>query len=100
MRTSTINHISREVARSRDKYPGNARMLDALKGEVEDLAQALLQGDEEFYEEAMHVACIAIRIMEEGDADFPYTEQCLLRAKQFLADLNNTAPAQTEVEEC
>jgi NTP pyrophosphatase (non-canonical NTP hydrolase) len=67
--------IDDEVVAARSKFPGNAHMLAALVEEVGELAQAMLQGQpiQRIIDEAKQVACVAIRIIEEGDADFPET---------------------------
>ena len=69
---STLAHIHAEVIRARMKHPGNKHLLGALTEEVGELAQALLDdlGPHEVYAEATQVACVAIRIMEEGDGDY------------------------------
>lgn len=68
----TLYAVAAEVVRARKKHPGNAHLLAALTEEVGKLAQALLedQGEERVRSEAMQCACVAIRIMEEGDSDF------------------------------
>jgi NTP pyrophosphatase (non-canonical NTP hydrolase) len=68
----TLDAISREVIAARDKFPGTRHLLAALVEEVGELAKAYLQkqGDERVYNEAKQVACLAIRIMEEGDSAF------------------------------
>jgi hypothetical protein len=72
--TSTLQAISDEVSRARAKFPDNAHMLGALMEEVGELSKALLenQGHQRVYDEAKQVACVAIRIMEEGDGDYGY----------------------------
>lgn len=67
---STLVHIHREVIRARMKHPGNAHLLGALMEEVGELAKELLEGTDNVYGEAKQVACVAIRIMEEGDGDY------------------------------
>lgn len=69
----TMGDVVDEVRAARDAFPENAHMLAALVEEVGELAQAMLQGKPwaEVRGEAKQVACVAIRIMEEGDADFP-----------------------------
>ena len=68
----TMAEISDEVVRARAKHPANRHMLGALMEEVGELSQALLQGKgkDEIEKEAIQVACVAIRIVEEGDADY------------------------------
>ncbi len=68
----TLEDISDEVCSARTKFPGNAKLLAALTEEVGELAQAMLQrkSAQYIYKEAKQVACVAIRIMEEGDSDF------------------------------
>ena len=64
--------VDTELQRARKLHPGNEHMLAALMEEVGELAKALLEGGngKASREEAMHVACVAIRIMIECDADF------------------------------
>lgn len=71
-KTETLRDISEEVARARRKFPGNRFMLAALTEEVGELAQAMLQkkGPTDIRREAVQVAAVAVRIIEEGDASF------------------------------
>ena len=68
----TMNAVGAEVVSARLKFPGNRHLLAALTEEVGGLAQARLQGKprDEIEKEAIQVACVAIRIIEEGDASF------------------------------
>lgn len=70
--TGTFNNISNEVLRARTKFPDNEKLLAALVEEVGELAQAMLQrkSPAEICKEAVQVACVAIRLIEEGDSDF------------------------------
>lgn len=73
MRTlETLASLEAELKRARAKFPGNRFLLAALTEEVGELAQALLQRKQvgEVRKEALQVACVAIRIFEEGDASF------------------------------
>jgi len=71
--------IGAELVFARQKFPGNKMMLAALVEEVGELAKALLDHSRgkataaEIYAEAIQVATMAIRIAEEGSAEFPYT---------------------------
>ena len=66
----TIDALTAEVTRARIKFPGNRLLLTALMEEVGELARAYLQRrpKEEIEIEAIQVACLAIRIIEEGDS--------------------------------
>lgn len=68
----SLTCIDDEVFRARTKFPGNRFLLAALMEEVGELAQAMLQKkpSEEIEKEAIQVACMAIRILEEGDGTF------------------------------
>lgn len=68
----TMDAVGVEVVRARDKFPSNRFLLAALMEEVGELSTAYLQRKSaaEVYREAMQVACVAIRIMEEGDPTF------------------------------
>lgn len=61
-----------EIKRARAKFPDNKHLLAALMEEVGELAQALADnhGKQRVREEAIQVACVAIRIATEGDSDF------------------------------
>lgn len=69
---ATMGAITAEVMKARTKFPGNKHLLAALTEEVGELAQAMLQNKprDEIRKEAVQVACVAIRIVEEGDAAF------------------------------
>ncbi len=68
MKDKTLNDISIEVHKARAKFPGNDLLIVALMEEVGELAQAMLdKTPEEIRKEAIQVACVAIRIIEEGD---------------------------------
>lgn len=68
----TLDEIAAEVMRARDKFPGNRHLLAALVEEVGELAKAYLQreGGDRVRKEAIQIACVAIRIIEEGDSVF------------------------------
>lgn len=72
MKHQTAIAVREEMDRARAKVPGNRFMLAALTEEVGELARALLQSRsrEEVQAEAIQVACVALRIVEEGDATF------------------------------
>jgi hypothetical protein len=66
--------ITEELKRARGKFPAPNKNYIALVEEVGELAKALLDcrpGDhasnKAVYDEAMQVATMAIRVMEEGD---------------------------------
>lgn len=72
----TITAIRYEVAAARAKFPDRAKLLAALTEEVGELAQALLQRKPtgSVIKEAVQVAAVAIRLIEEGDSDFDQGE--------------------------
>lgn len=72
LRASTLAALDTEVGRARGKFPGNRFLLAALTEEVGELASAILQrqGPDEVRKEALQVACVALRILEEGDSAF------------------------------
>ena len=65
--------VRREVEAARFKHPGTDHTLAALVEEVGELAQSLLEGNGNFLEEAVQVAAVAVRIISEGDRQFPFT---------------------------
>jgi hypothetical protein len=58
--------------RARKKFPETEKLTVALGEEFGELCKALLQGapTECVHAEAYQVAAVALRIIEEGDADF------------------------------
>lgn len=61
--------LAAEVRRGRAKFPGNRFMLAVLAEELGELAEAMVKRDRDaIHREAIHVAAIALRIAEEGDA--------------------------------
>lgn len=71
-RKETLVSVSQEVARARLRFPNREKLLAALVEEVGELARAMLdcEGADRVRSEAEQVACLAIRIIEEGDSDF------------------------------
>lgn len=69
---STNDALDAELARARAKFPGNRFLVAACAEELGEMAAALLQrrDPEEIRREALQVACVALRIYEEGDASF------------------------------
>lgn len=69
---STLDELSKEISFARNKFPGNTFLLPALMEEVGELAQAYLQKQSlnKIRREALQVACVALRIYEEGDNAF------------------------------
>jgi NTP pyrophosphatase (non-canonical NTP hydrolase) len=67
----TIAKLNDEVMNARYKFGNNKRLTVALMEEVGELAQAQLQGksEDDIKGEALQVACVALRIFEETDAD-------------------------------
>lgn len=72
MSPDTVALVAAELQRARFKFPGNTHLTHALTEEVGELAKAQLQKRPraEVVAEAVQVACMAVRIIEEGDADF------------------------------
>lgn len=86
VKEGTLIDINNELMRARDKFPMPNPTFVALVEEVGELAEALLKckagfpdrGSRAVYKEAVQVAVMAIRIMEEGDQNFiAYTPELL-----------------------
>lgn len=69
---ATACDVAEEIVQARRKFPGNRHLLAALVEEVGELAQAYLQRQpiDQVRKEALQVACVALRIYEEGDSVF------------------------------
>jgi hypothetical protein len=72
MSESSFAILQAELMAARTKFPGNRHLLAALTEELGELARALLQrqGTKRVRAEAVQVACVAMRIFEEGDKIF------------------------------
>lgn len=71
---TAVHDLKQEIERARRLYPGTEKLLPALMEEVGELARALLdEGDGDYREEAIQVACVSLRIATEGTSDFPFT---------------------------
>ena len=70
-----IDALTAEVVHARTKFPGRRHLLAALMEEVGELAQAMLQAQprDRIQREALQVACVALRLYEEGDEAFDDT---------------------------
>lgn len=67
----SIDALKEEINRARNKHPSNAHLLAALTEEVGELNKAYLEADYEHAKtEAIQVACVALRVLEEGDSAF------------------------------
>jgi hypothetical protein len=91
MREETLSKIREELKFARESFPGNELMLAALFEEVGELSKALMEhrldrkrrasdmqlyrGADQVAREAIQTAVMAIRILEEGDRDFPYNPE-------------------------
>lgn len=89
--------ISAELGYARRRFPSNKHMLAALVEEVGELAQALIDSERgkkdprEVYNEAIQVAVMAIRIAEEGSAEFKYSFE---HSYYQAFNVNKEVPAQ------
>lgn len=64
--------LDEEMARAREKFPGNRFLYTALGEEFGELGRAFLQRESEarIKKEALQVACVAMRIFLEGDPTY------------------------------
>ena len=69
---STIDALQAEIARARAKFPNSRHNVVACMEELGELAEVMLKAQDPArrFEEAIHVACVALRIAEEGDPSF------------------------------
>lgn len=72
MNAETATMIRAEIQRARAKFSSPEHLLAALVEEVGELAQALLESGNSGRSraEAIQCACVAVRIIEEGDPKF------------------------------
>lgn len=70
MHPETLSNLAREVEKARHKHPSNECLFEALCEEVCELINAQTDGLplHEIQHEALQVACVAIRIVEEGSS--------------------------------
>jgi uncharacterized protein YgfB (UPF0149 family) len=72
LKPESVQDLANEMISARLQFPKNAHMLAALAKEMGELANAYIEGSgvDRVRSEALRVACVAMRIFEEGDADF------------------------------
>lgn len=68
LKQDTIDALTQEVASARTKFPGSANLDRALTEEMLELFRAYndKEGEDRVKAEALQVACVALRIYEEG----------------------------------
>ena len=80
LRTESINNLQAETSRARGKFPTNDQLLVALIEEVGEVARAVLEKDFTHARiEALQVATVAMRLVEEGDSSWVEGEPALDR---------------------
>jgi hypothetical protein len=96
----TLSDVIDEIIVARKKFPGSKHMLAALMEEVGELAQAFLQGQQwdSVYAEAKQVACIAIRMMEEGDMTFSTTRPPVQKGLQTMNSFSDNGKSEITLE--
>lgn len=103
----TLKSIGDEVARAREKFPDATHALAALQEEVGELANALIElqrgnaacaadGADAVRAEAIQVAAMAVRIIEEGDPEFPACPTDRAASDQAGTRFR-TVPAKTDI---
>ena len=66
--SNPMKALQDELAAARTKFPGNALLMEALMEEVGEVARAVLERDfDHAKQEAIQVACVAMRLATEGD---------------------------------
>ena len=76
MKPETLVAFNTELTKARTKFPSPNKNFIALVEEVGELAKDLLEDKASFKQEAIQVAVMAIRVLEEGDSDFTFTQVC------------------------
>jgi hypothetical protein len=70
----TLEELVNEVVFARNNFPSNKHNLAALTEELGELAQAMIETSRgctmDWRHEALQVACVALRVYEEGDSTF------------------------------
>ena len=76
-----LDRVADEVAKAREKFPSSAHNLAALIEEKGELVEALMangntgDGHADVLKEATQTAAMAVRIVEEGDADYGFAPE-------------------------
>lgn len=85
---SSLLALSELMQQGRARFPTNYMLLEALQEEVGELADDILAGEASFREEALDVACIAMRIYEEGTSPPLEGEQGMLSIISLVGALS------------
>lgn len=85
-----IEAVEEELLKARNKFPANKHMVHAFTEEHGEVVKAMLdqyhskmshqayapeeydRDNQEIKKELIQTICMAIRVLQEGDADFPY----------------------------
>ena len=89
MKNETLKLITAELIKAREKFPSSSLSMMALTEEVGELAKAILgESNENVKSEAVQVAVMAIRVLEEGDPSTDeYRKESKLPPYPFKNDL-------------
>lgn len=66
MQDATAQALRAEMERARSLFPSNEDLSLALMEEVGEVAKAMIEGGD-YGTECLHVACVALRLYEEGE---------------------------------
>jgi len=72
-----LESVETELAQARAKFPGNRQLLHAFTEEAGEVTKAFLdlqQGKastEDVRKELIQSICVAVRLLQEGDDEFP-----------------------------
>lgn len=75
--TNTLTAIGAEVLRAQKLFPSNAQLLHAFVEEAGEVTKAFLDmqqkggSPEDVREELIQAAAMAVRLLTEGDPEFP-----------------------------
>ena len=94
-----IKALIDEMEEARAKFPSNALLMEALVEEVGEIARAVQDRDfKHARQEALHAACVAMRLATEGDQSWaPSREEDRFTVQQMVeAFWNEMKPKDTD----
>lgn len=91
-RFDTLENLCDEVVGARHKFPKPDALFAALIEDVGELSEAVLRTGTIDKKEALQVACVALRLCEEGDPllDHGASQLLAIKASNLEIDARNT----------
>lgn len=82
--SAIMQMVEKELGKARQKFPSNKHLLHAFAEEAGEVTKAFLDRDQgkcdeyQVVKELVQTITVAVRLLQEGDQDFPFGEQIVV----------------------